>query len=284
MKAFFLFFSISLILLGLLFLFQTQTRDDGKLHIVFCDVGQGDAVLIRTPSGSDMLFDGGPDKKVLSCLSEHMPFWDRNIELIFLSHPHADHLTGLIDVIERYTLGHFVTEDLVNDTAEHRALFAYLEKEQVQRKYVVANERFRTPDGVTITVLGPTREYLALTSPDGRINSREFASLILHLRYGEFDLLLTGDSQSVQMEEAVSGLGRIDVLQVPHHGSKTGLTSAIVERLAPKVAVISVGKNNYGHPAKLTLDELRKVESKIVRTDKEGDIEIVTDGKTWEVR
>ena len=284
MKAFILFFSISLILLGLLFLFQTQTRDDGKLHIVFCDVGQGDAVLIRTPSGSDMLFDGGPDKKVLSCLSEHMPFWDRNIELIFLSHPHADHLTGLIDVIERYTLAHFVTEDLVNDTAEYRTLFEYLENKQVRWKNVVANERFRTPDGVTVTVLGPTEEYLALTSPDGRINSREFASLILHLRYGEFDLLLTGDSQSIQMEEATSGLGRIDVLQVPHHGSKTGLTSAIAERLSPKVAVISVGKNNYGHPAKETVGLLQSEKSMILRTDREGNIEIVTDGKTWEVR
>ena len=104
MKGFLFFALLTLIFLAGLFVLQAAQRDDGKLQIIFCDVGQGDAVLIRTPSGSDMLFDGGPNKKVLSCLSEYLPFWDRDIEMMFLSHPHADHLIGLLDVFDRYTL------------------------------------------------------------------------------------------------------------------------------------------------------------------------------------
>jgi competence protein ComEC len=284
MKAFLFFSAISLVLLSGLFFLQTTNRDDGKLHIVFCDVGQGDAILIRTPAGTDILFDGGPNKKVLSCLSEHLPFWDRDIELMFLSHPHADHLIGLLDVIDRYSLRYFVTEDLANNTAEFRALLANVEKAGIKQKKVYANDRFRAPEGVTITVLGPTKEYLERTRGNGVINSSEFASLILHVQYKKFDVLLTGDSQSIEMADATADLKKIDILHVPHHGSRTGLTSEILTRLKPKVSVISVGKNNYGHPSKLTLEELTKVETKVLRTDREGDIEIVTDGEQWSVR
>jgi competence protein ComEC len=108
----------------------------------------------------------------------------------------------------------------------------------------------------------------------------------LLVQYKQFEALLTGDSQSREMEEAIAvgDIGILDVLHVPHHGSRTGLTSEILERLKPKAAVISVGRNNYGHPSKEVMELLRSVRSKVIRTDRQGDIVIVTNGKTWEVR
>ena len=97
---FFLLFP--LFFLGVFAAYQQVTLNDGKFKVVMCDVGQGDAILIRTPKGKTFLFDGGPDKAVLECLSDHMPFWERTIEGVILSHPHADHLNGLIEVLKRY--------------------------------------------------------------------------------------------------------------------------------------------------------------------------------------
>lgn len=282
MKSFAIFLLIGLVILAGLFVFQTRQINDGRLHVVFCDVGQGDAVYIRTPGGSDMLFDGGPDQKVLGCLTKHMPFWEREFDIAFLSHPHADHLLGLIDVMDRYSLIHFATEALANDTPEFRALQQRLKTKKIDQKFLYVKDRFVTKDGVTVRVLGPSKEYLSLTSPDGKISSSEFASLILKISYKDFDLLLTGDSQAEGLLRI--GLDKVDVLQVPHHGSRTGLTSDILSRLRPKLSVISVGKNRYGHPAKETLELLQGSDTKILRTDREGDIEIVSDGKTWSVR
>ncbi len=99
------------IVLGLLIGVLTSLPD-GKLHLVFCDVGQGDAIYIKTPKGSDILVDGGPNEKVLDCLGRHLPFYDRDIELVVLTHPHADHFTGLISVLERYSVKKIVLENI----------------------------------------------------------------------------------------------------------------------------------------------------------------------------
>ncbi|MBI2430514.1 MAG: MBL fold metallo-hydrolase [Candidatus Levybacteria bacterium] len=250
---------------------------DGKLHLVFCNVGQGDAIYIRTPKQIDILVDGGPDEKVLSCLANHMPFWDRQIDLVVLTHPHADHIIGLLSVLKRYQVMSFATEELENDTVVFIELTNLLKEKKISQKYLSAGNRVKIKDGVMLNIVSPTKNFLRQTSPDGKIvESGEFGSLAMLLSYNEFDLLLTGDSQASQLETVQSS---VDVLQVPHHGSKTGLTEDIIQVLYPKLAVISVGKNNYGHPNREIIGKLEKVGSKILRTDKNGDIEIVSDGK-----
>jgi len=271
-----------------LILYQYYKFNDGKLRIVFCNVGQGDAIFIRTPKGSDILYDGGPDKEVLSCLTEQMPFWDRTVELMLLSHPHADHLIGLMAVLKRYNVLSFNTEELSNETAMYTALIDLLKKQQTNTRFVLAGDQFRTKDGVKLQILSPTRKYLQETSPGGVIGERkEFASLIVQVSYGDFDVLLTGDSQIAGLDDGLGKFGELgrlaglEVLQVPHHGSRTGLDTLSVSRLSPKLAVISVGKNTYGHPSKEIIKRLGDQNIKILRTDKEGDIEIISDGKTW---
>lgn len=274
------------VILGLIviMLWQQIRFNDGRLHVVFCDVGQGDAIFIRTPGGIDILFDGGPDRKVLDCVSRHMPFWDRTIELMILSHPHQDHFAGLIEVVRTYKVLSFVTEKLLNDTVAFATLTKLLEEKKLSVSYLSSGNTIKTADGLTLEVLAPSKSFLETTSPTGFISeSKEFGSLVLLLSYGSFRALLTSDSNLTGLvEEERLVLPAASVLAVPHHGSAMRLTKDIVETISPKLAVISVGKNNrFGHPTDEVLKILRDKDIRILRTDQDGEIEIVSDGKIW---
>lgn len=269
--------------------YQAVSLNDGKLHVTVCDVGQGDAVIIRTPDRQTILFDGGPDTKVLGCLSRALPFWQREIDLVILSHPHADHLNGLVDVFKSYSVGQFATEELANSSEGFGALEAVVKKEGIVWQTIINGDNIRMSRGINLIVVGPTQEYIDNTSVDGKISASEFASLELLLSYGEFRLLLTGDSQYQQLGEAIvlhpEILSRITVLQEPHHGSRTGITPEIIRTLSPQIVTISVGReNSYGHPAPSILTILQNTHVQIHRTDTEGDLRLITDGKSYSLQ
>lgn len=281
-------FLFSLVLLGGLFFYQYGKFIDNRLHVIFCDVGQGDAIHIRTPSGFDILVDGGPTDAVLSCLSESMPFWDRTIDAVVLTHPHQDHLAGLIPAIQRYTILSFYTENISNDSKSFGELLNLVKSSNIVFRYVYQGDLFRTKDGISFRILGPSKEFLRKTSPGGKIGEKsEFASVVTLVSYGSFETLLTGDSQTAGLKDALAltGSKSIEVLQVPHHGSKTGLDGSLLDILNPKFAVISVGKNNkYSHPTKQILDLLNENKIKVLRTDRDGKVEIVSDGKNYSIK
>jgi competence protein ComEC len=134
---------ISGIITGIVLLFSfISTLPDGRLHIYFCNVGQGDAAYVKFPDGRDMLIDGGPDKNsVINCLSRHMPFWDRKIDLVVLSHPQKDHLEGLISVLQRFAIGYFVHSDIDSGTEGYHQLLDLVKVKNVTEKKVVAGEK-----------------------------------------------------------------------------------------------------------------------------------------------
>ena len=275
---------ILFVLLSGIFVYQYSRFGDSKLHVVICDVGQGDAIFLRTPGGSDIVVDGGPNDSVLSCLAGRMPFWDRDLELVILTHPHADHLDGLISVSKRYKILSFATENLKNNTVRFKALIDELKNQNIKMQYLYSGDRFVFKDGVSLDIVGPSKEFIRKTSPQGKISDRnEFANIESLIKYKDFSVLLTGDSQAGQLNDAIlSGrVGDIDVLQVPHHGSKTGLTLKILDTLNPKLAIISVGKNKYGHPTREMLEILKLKDIKVLRTDLDGEIEIISDGSDW---
>ncbi|MBI4084694.1 MAG: MBL fold metallo-hydrolase [Candidatus Levybacteria bacterium] len=275
---------ISVASLTLLAVFQYRQYNDGLLHVVFCNVGQGDAIFIRSPQGKTILFDAGPNDSVLSCLSDHLPFWQRTLSLMILSHPHADHFRGLFSLIERYTIGEFGSEELLNNISEYKAIEEMISNKHIRKRRLLRGDNYRFSDRTQIRVLGPTQEFLTSASPKGSIGERsEFASLVIMISYENFSLLLTGDTQNEQLLDDIlaSNSSTIDVFQIPHHGSATGLTPKIVQQLDPKLAVVSVGKNHYGHPSPKTIEILREKDIRILRTDKDGDVEIVSDGKKW---
>ena len=285
-------FISSIILVGI-FLYQSASLNNGKLNIVFCNVGQGDAIFIRSPSGKDILVDAGPNNKVLDCLSRHMPFWDKTIEIAILTHPHSDHLNGFLDVLKNYKVLSFVTLDLKNNTSSFKAMLESLKEEKINIGFVYEGDRFIFKDGLSISIVGPSREFLVKTSPRGLIGERnEFANVVSLIKFKNFSALLTGDSQREELKEALRlsanwriAQGKISILQVPHHGSKTGLTEELLNQANPKLAVISVGQmNKYGHPATEIIELLKNKGIKILRTDEHGEIEISTDGLTWAVK
>ena len=265
------------------------TLPDGKLHLFFCDVGQGDAAYIKFPDGKDMLVDGGPDDKVILCLSRHMPFWDRDLELVILTHPHLDHFMGLFSVFKNYKVISFATENLQNKSVGFNAFTDLVKSQKTKSRFVLAGDRFILKDGVEFEIVGPKEEFLNVTSPQGFIGeSGEFASVETLIQYGKFSALLTGDSQASELEEILKQVQYdtpLSVLQVPHHGSHTGLTAEILNILNPKLAVISVGaKNKYGHPNPETLKILGYKDIKILRTDQDGEVEIISDGKSFKIK
>jgi len=282
MKKYLILSILSLLILTGLFFYQNAKINDGKLHLVVCDVGQGDAIYLKTPSGKDILVDGGPNDSVLNCLTNNMPFWDRTIDLIVLTHPDADHITGLVSVLERYNVLHFVTSKTTKTTAIYKKFLNALEKEGLELKYVFAKDRIDFGDGTVSNIIWPDSSLF--NSKQIRESGVNEYSVIQLISYGNFQALLTGDAGSLVMDEIAKDAGDIDILKIPHHGSKTGMSDYFLTEIKPEAAVISVGaKNRYGHPTQFSLDLLSKHNVKTLRTDKNGEIEIVTTGPDYEV-
>ncbi|HKC14774.1 MAG TPA: hypothetical protein VKC89_02325 [Patescibacteria group bacterium] len=278
-KFIFITFLLLISLVGF-FAYQKFKFDDGKLHIIFCNVGQGDGIFIRSPKGIDIMVDSGPDDSILRCLSSHMPFWDREIELAFLTHPHEDHMKGYEHVFKRYKVLSFNTEELSNKTLTYKAIINDIQNLKIKTRSVFQGDSFKLPDNLQIKVVGPSREFLNETSPHGEIGeSGEFGSLELLFSYKSFSVLTTGDSQVREILNAQPYLQNLTVFQIPHHGSRFGIDKENLIKLNPKLAVISVGKNKYGHPTKEVLQDLEDSKINYLRTDKRGDIEIVVDSK-----
>jgi len=243
---------------------------DPRTKIVFCDVGQGDATYIRIKNKVDVLIDAGPDKKILTCLGKHMPFWDKKIEMSFLSHPNKDHYNGFYFINERYKIEYFVTIENAFVSQNYKRLIDRLKKNKVSILKMFQNDQVNILNS-RFLFLWPSKNFVSSQDND-------YSHLLL-FQEGEFKALFTGDASSKILNLIANNnyfhslLKDIDILKIPHHGSKNGLTKNFVETIKSKIAVISVGKNNpYGHPAKKILEMFQAKKIKIKRTDEKGDI------------
>ena len=266
-------------------------RPDDRLHIYFCDVGQGDAILIKTQQNSQILVDGGPDDKVLECLSQALPFYDHDLDLVILTHPHADHLGGLIEVLRTYQIKKLIFWQIPYESADFQEFVDLVRQKNLPVEKVVVGDVLALDQQSRVEVWYPlSDEELKLLgvgfSPyDGEdVND---SSIVFRLVCGNFEVLLTGDApQSVQELLLQQGVVKeSDVLKVAHQGAKDGLARDFLEKVNPQLAVISVGEDNrYGHPHAGTLEELQNAGVEVKRTDQDGTIEVVSDCKTWWVR
>lgn len=178
--------TLSALFLIILSIQQIFSFYDGKLHVIFCNVGQGDAILIKSPQNTMFLVDSGPDSSVLNCLSSHLPFWKRDISMAILTHPHADHLTGLLSVLKDYSVARFVTEPLENPTAGYTSLHALRITHRVPETRVTAGKGVQQ-GAFALLFVGPTTEKLQMVSPSGTIGqSNEQGVLETYVRYGSF--------------------------------------------------------------------------------------------------
>lgn len=270
-----LFMSFTIFLFSLLFVYQLSSFDDGLLHVTVCDVGQGDAIHIRTPKGYDILIDGGPDKKVLDCLSRHMPFWDRTIEAMYLTHPHSDHFGGLIEVFKRYRVTYYGTVAAKNPNLLWQKLQAQLAEEGLTANSAKIGDRIAESSYFELQTVWPTREF-GISEAKADPNDHSMVNI---LSFGEFKMLLTGDAEEHILSRL--NLEDVDVLKVPHQGSKGGVTKELLLKIKPQLSIISVGRNKYGHPSKEIVDLLIGGGSKVLRTDESGDVEIISNGLDW---
>lgn len=250
------------------------------LDVNFLNVGQGDAIYASLPTGEDFLIDGGPDNAVLSQLGEVMPFYDRQINLVIATHNHADHIKGLIEVLNRFEVKEIWISGAVNTTQTYLQFLEAVNKEKQQGASV---KTVRSGDQIelgsaTIKVLFPVENV------DGdSFNDQHDATVVTRLTYGLVDFLFTGDLKENHEQEILNSQFSIlnsEVLKIPHHGSASGLLDAFLDAVKPKYAVIQVGANNkFGHP---TPSVLKKLEDRVIpyyRTDKNGRVEIATDGE-----
>ncbi len=268
----------ALALLVILAWITAQQMPDGRLHVHFFDVGQGDSIFIRCPGGQQILIDGGPTPSaVLSQLGRHMPFWDHSLDLVVLTHPEDDHIMGLVDVLARYDVGQVLESRQGCDTATCEAWRNLIEEKEIPCLRAEAGSRINIGEAVRLHVLHPPATLFAGTSSDVNNNS-----IVLRLEYGRFSALLTGDIEH-EGETALLASGQPVhslVLKVPHHGADSALSLPFVQAVNPQLAIISVGaENRFGHPGELTLEKLQDVDT--YRTDQHGNVEVVTDGESY---
>jgi competence protein ComEC len=250
------------------------------LEVSFFDIGQGDAIFIETRQSHQVLIDGGPGSAVLEKLGKEMPFWDRTIDLIVLTHPEHDHYGGLIEVLKRYKIENILWTGVYRDTAEYQEWQDLLLKEGA-RIFIAPDIQRVTVSGAMFDVLFPFENFEGKT-----VKNVNDTSLVAKLVFGGNSFLFTGDiCKPVEKEllEKETDLDS-DFLKVGHHGSKTSSGEEFVAAVSPQVAVIQCGRDNpYGHPHPQTLETLEKYGIKVLRTDKEGDIKIISNGKEYAI-
>ncbi len=251
----------------------------GRLTVNVLDVGQGDAILVETPDGRNLLIDGGASgQAVTEALGRELPFWEHTLDLVALTHPEDDHLAGLIDVLERYDVKQVLATPREADTAAYEEWRELIRLEDIPYHEARVGDRVDLDDGATLRVLAPDEEMLAGGEPND-------ASLVLKLTWRQVSFLLAGDIEALSEEALLDSKAdlRASVLKVPHHGSRTSTGAAFVRAVQPAVAVVSVGEENtFGHPARAVLDRLGG--SLLFRTDQHGTVRLSTDGERLRVQ
>ncbi len=256
-----------------------KAQNVGELEVHFFDIGQGKAIFIEAPDGNQILIDGGPDNSVIEKLSAAMPVFDRDIDLLILTHPDSDHLNGLVEVLKRYNVAKIMETGIVDSTPEYAAWNNLIKEKNIPVVYVQGGEKIKIGKGFLMEILYPNRS-LAGEAPSNTNSS----SIVARLDYGQNSFLFTGDTEPVT-ESYLVGSGTnidVDILDVSHHGSKNATGEEFLSAATPETAVIQVGANNrYGHPAQETLDRLKN--AKVYRTDLCGDIDILSDLEAYRV-
>jgi len=245
----------------------------GKLVVHFLNVGQGDAILMQLPTGENVLLDGGPGPAILQELGSVLPFMDRRIDLMILSHPHADHLAGLLPILERYEVG----EVLMTGVDYGSALYTtFLEKKEGDFWTARAEEDYSWGE-VTLDVIYPFTSMLGQ-----RVENVNNGTVVVRVLYGEHEILLTGDIEHDVEEELIEAHDRgevnlrADVLKVAHHGSRSSSIPAFLDRVQADVAIIQSGEgNSFGHPHGEVLERLERRGIEVWRNDQTGRIRLM---------
>jgi beta-lactamase superfamily II metal-dependent hydrolase len=259
-----------------------EIQPSQNLTIAFINVGQGDSTLVILPNGKTLLIDGGDHENSGRVLATLQQYNLSHIDVVVATHPHADHIGGLTDVIKNVGVGQVIDSGQIHTTQIFEDFLDAIAEKQIPLKSVREGYSIDLDTTVKIDVLNPPAAL-----PDGVDNEAQFNdnSVVLKLTYGQFSALLTGDIQETNEARLVSkNASAIDaeVLKAGHHGSRTSSSSSFLNAVTPKVAIISLGfGNSYGHPHQEALDRLSAAGiEQIFRTDVDGTITLTTNGSS----
>jgi beta-lactamase superfamily II metal-dependent hydrolase len=233
------------------------------------DVGQGDALFIESPTGAQILFDGGSARKVLGPLQKIISPFDKTIDAIVITNPDADHIGGFLDILKNYKVGAIFEPGTLNDCKIFQNLKTEIKNKNIPNILAKKGMRLNMGGSVFIDILFPDRDVSTLATNDG--------SVVARLVYGETSILLTGDAttktEKIVLSENFPQSLTSEILKVGHHGSRSSTSLEFLKAISPQYAFISVGKNSqYGHPHPEILSKLSEFGAKIFRTDLQGTI------------
>ena len=241
---------------------------DSRAKIIFFDVGQGDSTLILAENDNQVLIDGGDGKKIMDKLGQYMPFYDHTIELLVITHPDSDHIGGLVEVIQNYDVKEVMQTKYSCDSDICKELDAIMSKKKILKRYAAAGQTIYAGNQ-TLQVLFPEDENISENDDNDN-------SIVLRADINGKAILLMADAgfktENSLMERNVNL--RADMLRISHHGSKNATSLKFIEKVSSKKAIVSVGKNKYGHPSQDVLNRLKNINISVLRTDEVGDISV----------
>ncbi len=250
------------------------------IEVNFFDVGEGDSIMIKLPGNIQVLIDGGPSGSVVEQIAKEMPFFDKEIELIILTHPDKDHITGLFDVLENFKVNKVLMPQMQGVMAEKDL---YLNFQNAVKEE--GSEVIFAKEGQKISFSNNTQMFIFWPAENFQSSASNDYSVVSKLSFGEIDFLFTGDiPKKIEYQLLAKNFDlQSEILKVAHHGSKYSSDEYFLKAVSPNIAIISVGENSYGHPSPEVLDNFQKYDIMIYQTDKKGDLKIISDGKTYEV-
>ncbi len=252
----------------------------GKLTVAVLDVGQGDSIYIESPTGTELIIDGGPDSSILRDLPKVMNPFDKTIDALIETHPDADHIGGFVDVLRRYNVGAFIEPGIPKNTATAQTLLEEVGEERATHVIARRGMYMELGGGAELHILFP--DFDVSTLSESKSNE---GGIVARLVYGDTSMLFMADVSKKVEERLIVLEGeklQSDILKVGHHGSKNSTSEEFLKTVLPAAALISVGeKNRYGHPTEEVLTELSLQNIKTLRTDEEGTIIFESDGKEF---
>ncbi len=268
---------VLLFLVILIFWFVLE-KEKQEARVIFLDVGQGDSQLVLLPGDVQILIDAGPGANVSAKLGQYLPFYDKDIELAVLTHPHADHLRGFISIFKNYRVKNFMFSGANYDSRVYADFMAALEAEgsniYLARagdlvsfvRYSMSDKNVQHP---MLHILAPAENHLGVN-----FKSIHDSMVVGQLELADKKFLLMGDAEEDLENQLITSnaIGDVDVLKVGHHGSKTSTSAKLLQAARPEEAIIQVGNNSYGHPYPAVLNRMAEFGVKIFRNDQLGDV------------
>jgi competence protein ComEC len=282
-KKFFKYLGSLLVIVFFLIGFVVNSQQDREnLEVVFLDVGQGDAILIKTPYEQNILIDGGPDNSVLAELGQNLAFYDKELDLVILTHPHSDHVAGLVSVLRRYQVKKVLLTGVLHTSPDYISFLEEIKQQNINTEIINAQKDINLGEDLVLKIIYPWTDLR-----DQKVDELNNSSIIVKLVYLNNSFLFTGDAEE-QIEKdllASDTYLKSQVLKIAHHGSKYSTSQEFLDRVKPQYAVIQVGQDNaFGHPHLRIIKRLEENNIDILRNDFLGTLIFIADGQNLQIK